>query len=571
MSTNVNTTLAVGAVVTAAKPVDNLRTKSGTDSKSSTPANHEFDFVIVGGGTATMVLAHRLTERSDVNVLVIEAGRSSRASRIPGSLFQLNARNANGRTGPPLRKDVIIVNSSGPEQNFRRMLERKRHDVQLGFSPREGAEGAEGICKRSRRSFLTKTYLAPTKERGKTGPVKIGYFGFFTTWGRAFILTCEAISIPHVPDINTSKGMFLCHRGDLVAAYLTLEVLARPNLKVVCGAQVTKIRFNDAKRAIGVEFGEKKDGPIYVAGARKEVILPAGPINTPQILLSGIRPQSELSKHSIPVIQHLPGVGQNLADHIVFNSCFPTRPGYSAGRYYTPKNFGEQLSQLGAIAQSFDQGKGADDDQRAAVDGGEGDVLEDSTSGEGARDVEVMVAPMVWRDHGHKKFDVPEAITITTSVLRPTSKGTVTLKSADPWDKPLIDPCYLATKHDVDILVRSVKLAYQLTNTEPLKSAIDQTVKHPLLDHDLSSKSNAEIEDVIRSRAETGYHPSCTARMAPLEDGGVVDARLRVYGVQGLRAVDASVQPEIVSGHTTGPTIAIAERAADLIKEDLVK
>ncbi|KAG8932438.1 hypothetical protein FRC01_013911 [Tulasnella sp. 417] len=343
--------------------------------------------------------------------------------------------------------------------------------------------------------------------------------------------------------------------AELQQTYLTPEVLARPNHTVVCGAQVTRIRLNDAKHAIGVEFGEKKDGPVCFVGARKKVILSAGEINTPKILLSVIGPQSELSKHSIPVIQHLPGVGQNLPDHIVFNSCFPTRPRYSAGRYYTPKNFGEQLSQLVVIAQYSIEGRGpmTTNVQQcvAFVRVGDGEIGR--------------------KDHGHKKFDLPEAITITTSVLRPTSKRTVTLKSADPWDEPLIDPCYPATEHDVDILVRSVKLAYQLASTAPLKSAIDQTVKHPLLGDNLGSKSNAEIEDLIRSRAETGYHPSCTARMAALEDGGVVDARLRVYGVRGLRVVAASVQPEIVIGHTTGPTIAIAERAAELIKEDLLK
>ncbi|KAG8913872.1 hypothetical protein FRC01_004343 [Tulasnella sp. 417] len=552
MSTNVNTTLAVGAAVIAAgttayalssrarpfytaneigQPVDTLSAKSSKDRKSSTTANHEFDFVIVGGGTAAMVLANRLTEQSDVNVLVIEAGKTSRgvpASRIPGAFFQ---------------------------------LQRTERDWSYWTTPQKGCH--------NRELAWTRTKILGGCSSGNAMMFNLGAPQDYDEWARL------------QKGAEGAEGW--AYKGFKKAAYLTPEVLARPNLKVVCGAQVTKIRFNDAKRAIGVEFGEKKDGPVYFVGARKEVILSAGAINTSQILLSGIGPQSELTKHSIPIVQHLPGVGQNLADHIVFNSCFPTRPGYSAGRYYTPKNFGEQLSQLGAIAQYLIKGRGpmttnvqqcvafvrvGDGKIGRKVDGGEGDVREDSTSGEDAPDVEVMVAPMVWRDHGHKKFDVPEAITITTSVLRPTSKGTVTLKSADPWAKPLIDPCYLATKHDVDILVRSVKLAYQFTNTEPLKSAIDQTVKHPLLDHDLGSKSKAEIEDVIRSRAETGYHPSCTARMAPLEDGGVVDARLRVYGVEGLRVVDASVQPEIVSGHTTGPTTAIAERAADLIKED---
>lgn len=637
MSTNVNTALAVGAAAIAVgttayafsskssrpfysaneigRPVDDVSRKSTANKKSSIQGDDEFDFVIVGGGTAAMVLANRLTERSDVNVLVIEAGKSSRgvhAAQIPAIFFMLQRaasdwsywttpqKGCHNRELAWTRTKILGGCSSGNAMMFNLGVPQ---DYDEWAKLQKGAEGAEGWAYKGFQKYLQKfeTFVphpdvpCPTEERGKTGPVKTGYFGYFAGLGRAFIPTCEAIGIPHVPDVNTSKGAigvtrvasYIDSKGRRVStenSYLTPEVLARPNLKVVCGAQVTKICFNDAKRAIGVEFAEKKDGPVFFVGARNEVILSAGAINTPQILLlSGIGPASDLSKHSIPVVQHLPGVGRNLADHIVFNSSFPLRPGYSIKRYMIPTNAGEALSMAGAIAQYLIKGTGpmtshaqecmafvrvGDGEIGRKVAGGQPDVDEDSTSGKGAPDVEVMVAPLAWRDHGHTPFDVPEPMTITTTVLRPTSKGTVTLKSADPWDKPLIDPRYLTTKHDMEILVRSVRLAYQLTNTEPLKSIIDHDLKHPLLDHALGSKSNAEIEDVIRSRAETGYHPSCTARMAPLEDGGVVDARLRVHGVQGLRIADASVQPEIVSGHTTGPTIGIAEKAADLIKED---
>ncbi|KAG8984423.1 hypothetical protein FRB90_005337 [Tulasnella sp. 427] len=468
----------------------------------------------------------------------------------------------------------------------------------------KGADGADVWAYRVFKRYLQKfeTFVphpdvpCPVDERGRAGPVNTGYFGYFTDLGKAFISSCEAVGISHVPDVNTSKGTlgvtrtatYIDPQGKRVsteAAYLTREVLRRPNLKVVCGAHVTKIRFDESKRAIGVELAESKDGPVYFVGARKEVILSAGAINTPQILLlSGIGPRSELNKHSIPVIQDLPGVGQNLADHIVFNSCFPTKPGYHTGRFLKPRSAWEKLAFTGALVQYLTRGTGpltthtqecmafvrlgdGEFGKKYAGDDGK-DVEEDSTSGKGAPDVEMMVSPLAWRDHGHKLFDVPDAMTVSAVVLRPTSKGSVTLKSADPWDKPLIDPCYLSTKHDVEILVRGVKLSHELANTEPLKSTIDQDVKHPLLDHALGTKSDAEIEDVVRSRAETLYHPSCTARMAPLEDGGVVDTRLRVHGVRGLRVVDASVQPEIVSGHTAGPTIGIAELAADLIKED---
>ncbi|KAG9042583.1 hypothetical protein FS837_010675 [Tulasnella sp. UAMH 9824] len=687
MSTQANTALAIGvAAVAVGATAYALSSKSSSqttktffsaneigrpvnddNSESSSKDDDEFDFVIVGGGTAAMVLANRLTERNDFKVLVIEAGNSGRgqsAARIPAAFSQLQRtqhdwsywtvpqKGCHDRELPWTRTKMLGGCSSGNAMMFHLGAPE---DYDEWAQLQKGADGADGWAYKGFKKYLQKfeTFVphpevpCPTEERGKTGPVKTGYFGFFTDIGKAFMPSCEAIGIPHVVDVNTSKGTigvtrtptYIDPQGRRVsteAAYLTREILARPNLKVVCGAQVTKIRFDGSKRAIGVEFAEKRDGPVYFVGARKEprnaifiltldstpaFLNSAGAVNTPQILLlSGIGPEAELSKHSIPIVHHLPGVGQHLVDHIVFNSSFPTRPGYHTGRFLRPKNAWQRLSMARALAQYMITGTGPltthtqecmafvrlGDGELGRRYGGAGDDdVEDSTSGKGAPDVEMMVSPLAWRDHGHKMFDVPEAMTISTTLLRPTSRGTVTLKSADPWEKPLIDPGYLTTQHDVEILVRGIKLAHELSTTEPLKSILDQNVQHPLLDHALGTKSNTEIEDIIRRRAETlyvvrvsytnpvgchlsrlltdvirsllappyptphsRYHPSCSARMAPLEDGGVVDTRLRVYGVQGLRIVDASVQPEIVSGHTAGPTIGIAEKAADLIKED---
>ncbi|KAG8893666.1 hypothetical protein FRC01_013443, partial [Tulasnella sp. 417] len=244
MSTNVNTTLAVGAAVIAAgttayalssrsrpfytaneigQPVDNLSAKSGTDRKYSTPANHEFDFVIVGGGTAAMVLANRLTERSDVNVLVIEAGKTSKgvpASRIPGAFFQLQRterdwsywttpqKGCHNRELAWTRTKILGGCSSGNAMMFNLGAPQ---DYDEWARLQKGAEGSEGWAYKGFKKYLQRfeTFVphpdvpCPTEERGKAGP--IGYFGFFTDLGRAFIPTCEAIGIPHVPDINTSK------------------------------------------------------------------------------------------------------------------------------------------------------------------------------------------------------------------------------------------------------------------------------------------------------------------------------------------------------------------------------
>jgi len=172
--------------------------------------------------------------------------------------------------------------------------------------------------------------------------------------------------------------------------------------------------------------------------------------------------------------------------------------------------------------------------------------------------------------HGYGPVPPGELATMGAVLLRPQSKGEVTLKSADPFDAPLIDPHYLESPNDVAVLVRGLKFLIKSAKTEPFASAIKQD-SNPLLDHNLEDLSDDDLEKEVRKRVETLYHPACSCRMAPLEEGGVVDSKLKVYGLENVRIVDASIFPKIVAGHTAAPVIAIAEKASDLIKADLVK
>ncbi|KAF7791727.1 hypothetical protein EIP86_002751 [Pleurotus ostreatoroseus] len=221
-----------------------------------------------------------------------------------------------------------------------------------------------------------------------------------------------------------------------------------------------------------------------------------------------------------------------------------------------------------------------------------GSVPEDTTTGPNAPDLELFSTPMAYTEHttltppndGHYNF------MLHTVLLRPKSSGTIRLKSADPDDLPVVDPRYLTDYNDVKTLLRGVRLVDKIAHTEPVASMIDPAGDdHPELHHALSRSSDKELERLIRERAQTLYHPACSARMAPLEDGGVVDPYLRVHGIPNLRIVDASIFPAIVSGHTvstswicrsgieqsavlqTGPVLAVAEKAADLIKTAMAK
>jgi len=365
-------------------------------------------------------------------------------------------------------------------------------------------------------------------------------------------------------------------------AYLTEKVLARPNLVVALHAHVTKITFDveaeGGPRAVGVEFSNTKKGPRYKALARKEVVLSAGAIHSPHILmLSGVGDSGDLKRLGIPIVHDLPSVGSNLVDHPVVDLAFKEKN--PTPKFLRPHSVTEVFKLLGSVFQYYNNRSGPlctnvaeaaafvrSDDPAIFASEEYPTKVHDSTSAADSPDLELFSTIFGYKDHGCYMYPV-HTVGIHVTLLRPASKGTIRLKSTDPWDNPIIDPRYLEEPEDVEKLVRGVKLLFKLARTEPLASRIDYEDKHPLLDHDLPRKSDEELGDIVRKRVQTLYHPASTCRMAPLQDGGVVDSQLRVHGIQGLRVCDASVYPTIVSGHTAGAVLAIAEKLSDILKE----
>ncbi|KAF8882575.1 GMC oxidoreductase-domain-containing protein [Infundibulicybe gibba] len=335
------------------------------------------------------------------------------------------------------------------------------------------------------------------KTKGSDGPVRIGYFSDISQSSKDFIDSCTEIGIPHSADFNNIKSTggvnramtYIDQKRERVSsesAYLTGDVLARPNLKVAICAQVTQILFEkvgDTIRATGVEFSGTQDGPRYRAKAKSEIIVAGGAIHSPQILmLSGVGPAEQLQKHDIPVIHNLPGVGSNLVDHPVVGVNFKDKQNDSR-KFLKPQSIS-------------------------------------TTSAVDSPDLEIFTSPLSYKDHGTIIFPV-HSVALHSALLRPMSTGKLTLKSNNPWDSPAIDPKYLEAPEDVQKLIRGIKLIFKIAKAEPLTS------------------SDEELEKIVRERVASLNHPTGTCRMAPLAEGGV-----------GLRVCDASIFPSMVSGHT---------------------
>ncbi|MGH8796923.1 MAG: GMC family oxidoreductase, partial [Caldimonas sp.] len=336
-------------------------------------------------------------------------------------------------------------------------------------------------------------------------------------------------------------------RYSAAKAYLTPN-LGRPNLKVMTGAHTVRIVF-DGRRAVGVEA--RVGGTLQRYDARREVLLAAGALQSPQLLmLSGVGPGAELQRHGIATVHDLPGVGANLHDHVdvvqvvhapQLTDLFGISP---RGIVNTVRGIFEwRRERRGMLTTNFAEAGG----------------FIRSRPEEALPDLQLHFVVGKLVDHGRKTV-FGHGYSCHVCLLRPKSRGSVQLASADPMAAPLIDPNFLGERDDLERLVRGFKLMRRILRQPAL--AAHRGVELPA---SASAQTDAEIETFIRDHADTIYHPAGSCRMG---NGAldVVDAELRVHGVDGLRVVDASMMPCLVSGNTNAPVIMIAEKAADMIK-----
>jgi len=390
---------------------------------------------------------------------------------------------------------------------------------------------------------------------GNEGPLKVSDTRFRHPLSLAFVKAAQQCGLKYNDDFNgqDQSGVGFYHtttfngqRGSTAATYLA-AVKGMPNLEIRTGCYVHKLIFDADKRVTGVEY-RNSSGKIETINVREEVILCAGALATPKILmLSGIGPSKELSKHGIKPLAISEQLGQNFQDHLEVSVYGLAREpislmGSDQGIKALKHGIEWKLFRSGLLTSNV-------------VESG----LFADTAGTGRPDIQFHVIPTLMGDVDREPLK-GHGISLNPCFLRPKSRGSVRLRSANPEDSLQFDSGALSEQEDVDTLVRGVRLARQILRAPALAQLID----HELLPSAQAEISDAELESHVRNYAKTVYHPVGTCRMGS-DDEAVVSPMLSVNGVKGVRVADASIMPTLVSGNTNAPVVMIAERCAEFI------
>ncbi len=530
----------------------------------------ETDIIIVGAGSSGCVLAARLSEDPHLQITLIEAGTPSKYPwlDIPIGYFKTVGNPAHDwqfetqpETGMAKRRlpwprgkglgGTSLINGM-------LYLRGHRHDYdQWEALGNKGWSWAD-VLPYFQRAMNTDH---PFPGDGHDGPLWVSELPH-DHLSDAFVAAAGKSGIPPTIDFNggdnSGAGYFRMNtrygqRMSTERAYLR-QAMQRPNLQVISGAQVTQVLMQ-GQRAHGVSW--VKDGQPHRLHARHEVVLSAGAIQSPQLLqLSGIGPSDLLKKHAIETLIDLPGVGENLQDHLQVRPSFrcqgvETLNDVANSTWRSARDFVRyQLTRTGPLATGV---------YRAGAF-----MALDNAEQPDWPNVQIHFG-LVSFDRPHQPPHPFPGITLSASMLRPDSRGRIQIGSADPLARPNIYAGYLSAESDQRLAVRMVRKMREIASQAPLSSFIVQ-------EHEpgAAAETDAEILDWVQHRAGSIFHPVGTCAMGPTTDPmAVVDTRLRVHGVQGLRVVDGSVMPRIVSGNTNAPIIMLAEKAADLIREDL--